>query len=357
MECKGLVNWECGNTPGTEGEYCNLVYACDEDLVCHEDVCRNYADLLKKGTKETCKEGSAPGTLKVMSYNLFLINCLISGDNPFPCQHKEEQKKRIIPNLFNWMEQSDADVVMFQEVWSLTNEIIDGMTKAGFCHYLSNAFEKNGSGLQIFSKYPLEHGDFLDYYDFTGANSESVLDPEVLADKGIMYVKVEKNGKSYHIADTHTLSNTLRENHDKRMGQYEKTRRFVEEKKPNINDMVLYGGDMNEDKYNHHVGDQFYQEMLEELEASDPGVQGDQQYSYDTLKNPIPASFQEKDYEELLDYFLVSNKYEQPEQSSCEILIPQWPLDCDGKFECMISDHFPVLCTFVVSEDVTSATF
>ena len=236
---------------------------------------------------------------------------------------------------------------MFQEVWNLREEIITAMTNVGFCHYVSNAFEKDGSGLQIFSKYPLEHADLIDFYDLIGSNSESSLDPEALgADKGIMYATVTKDGQVYHLANTHTLSNSIRENHPARMGQYEMMREFVKEKNPGADEMVFYGGDMNENKYSLHVGDEYYKNMLDELDAIEPAVEGDQQYSYDTLKNPIPASFQEEDWEELLDYVLYSAKHREPTGSSCEILIPTWPQDCGTGFECMISDHFPVVCTF-----------
>ena len=51
MECLGLVNWECGNTPGHEDEYCNLMYPCDPDLMCFEDKCTDYADILDRGDK------------------------------------------------------------------------------------------------------------------------------------------------------------------------------------------------------------------------------------------------------------------------------------------------------------------
>lgn len=353
MQCLGLVNWECGNNPGQADEYCNLMYPCDEHLVCHDGKCTEYKDVLNIGSKGTCKAGSPAGTIKVMSYNLFLINCIFRViKNPLACQQDNEKKARV-DKLQPWFSQSDADVVMFQEVWSYSDAVITAMTNAGFCHYVSAAYESNGSGMQIFSKYPLSAGDFIDYYDFTGDNSDSVLDPEIVWDKGVMYAKVTKDGKAYHVANTHTLSNSIKENHENRMFQYEKMRTFVESKNPGQNEMVFYGGDMNENMYNKNkdtdgnvIGDKYYKNMLEELQASDPGVQGDQKYSYDTLKNPIPRSFQSEDYEELLDYVLVSNKYGQPEKSSCEISMPVWPLNCGMDFDCQISDHFPVVCTY-----------
>ena len=109
---------------------------------------------------------------------------------------------------------------------------------------------------------------------------------------------------------------------------------------------------MNENKYTHDVTSleitQYYLNMLRELGAVEPEVLGDQQFSYDTVKNPIPRSFQDHTYQELLDFVLVSTEYSQPTQSSCEILTPV-----------MLSDHFPVLCTYgynagsILDNDVT----
>ena len=231
---------------------------------------------------------------------------------------------------------------MFQEVFTHREEIITAMTNAGFCYYISNVYEYTGSGKQIFSKYPLTNADFMDFYDITW-------DPELkFSDRGVMYAKVGKDGKSYHIGNTHTSSNSMGEKEATRREEFKMMRKFLAEKQPKTTEMVLYGGDMNEDKYNHKVQDKYYKNMLAELHASEPPIVGAQNFTYDTTMNPIPASFQDKDYQELLDFVLLSNEYAQAMNASCEILIPQWPLDCDEeqKKECMISDHFPNVCTF-----------
>ncbi len=230
---------------------------------------------------------------------------------------------------------------MFQEVFTHQEEIITAMTNAGFCYYVSNIYEFTGSGKQIFSKYPLENADFIDFYDESD-------DPELIgSDRGVMYAKVIKDGMAYHVGNTHTSSNSLGEKETVRRGEYKMMKSFVTGKKPKSDEMVFYGGDMNEDKYNHDVGDKYYKNMLAELDAFEPHIpEGGQQFTYDTYENPIPRSFQEKNYQELLDFVLVSNEYAQPKDASCEILIPKWPLECGGEKKCMISDHFPNVCTF-----------
>merc|ERR1712194_999248 len=175
-------------------------------------------------------------------------------------------------------------------------------------------FGDDGDGSATFSKHPMGEVDFWDYYDFTGEDSVGIpAQVEALAtDRGIMYAEVLKEGKS-------------------------------------ASDLVLFAGDMNEDKYNHEVGDEYYRNMLRELDAREPRQEGDQQFSYDNVKNPLPAIWyppEDQVYEELLDYVLISNAHLQPSDSSCSILQPVWPEGCGGSIACQVSDHFPVTCTY-----------
>jgi len=349
------VVWKCEDKL-KGGQTCWQDRDCEASLSCFKNqglklkgTCRDYAELMNVGNKGTCKQGSPAGEIKVMTYNLFFIPCYFPGGlNPYPCQHEKEQKPRV-DKLEPWFSQSDADVVMFQEVFTHREDIITAMTNAGFCYYISNVYEYIGSGKQIFSKYPLENADFMDFYDIT-------VDPELkFSDRGVMYAKVVKDGEIYHVGNTHTSSNSMGEKEATRREEYKIMRSFLAEKNPNTNEMVLYGGDMNEDKYNHKVGDKYYQNMLAELHASEPPIVSAQNATYDTYKNPIPASFQDDDYQELLDFVLISNEYAQAQNASCEILIPQWPLNCGGGKECMISDHFPNVCTFNSMGNTTSA--
>jgi len=354
MECLGIVNWECGNTPGHVGEYCNLAYPCDPDLACFEGLCTDYADILDVGEYEgTCKEGSPSGQLTVMTYNTFLLSCasglsVISTELDIACQRPDDQDERI-GRMMEWVQTRDEDVIVFQELFNLREKVTAGMVAAGFCHYVVTPFGDDGDGSATFSKHPMGEVDFWDYYDFTGEDSERIpAQVEALVtDRGIMYAEVLKDGQSNHIYNTHTLSNSLTEEHLRRMGQYTAMREVSEGK--SASDLVLFAGDMNEDKYNHEVQDEYYLNMLRELDATEPRQEGDQQFSYDNVKNPLPATWyppEEQVYEELLDYVLVSNAHRQPFDSSCSILKPVWPEGCGESIACQVSDHFPVTCTY-----------
>ena len=100
-----------------------------------------------------------------------------------------------------------------------------------------------------------------------------------------------------------------------------------------------------------------YQAMLQELDASEPEMIGDQQFSYDNVNNPLPGIYyppEEEEYQELLDYVLVSNAHLQPVDSHCEILTPVWPENCGNDVSCQVSDHYPVTCTYTFATTVAT---
>lgn len=351
MECLGLQRWECGHKPGLVGEICDMRYACDEHLLCHHGRCTEYNDVLLWGSKGSCRAGSSPGKIKVMTYNIFLISCIVDGydgKKKLKCQPEKEQRVRI-QKLMQWMKERDEDVVVVQELFSLRDEVIDGMAAAGFCHYVSTPFDQDGSGMATFSKHPIKTFDFVDWFDWSGQNSKTHYDLEALADKGVMYAQIEKHGHKYHVFNTHTQSNSNGDQHEIRMGQYTTIKKFAQ--RAPRNELILFGGDFNEDKFNKKNGPKYFKEMLQELDAEEPKYRGNLKYTLDEIENEILQdlwawdNLKEK-FRERLDYVLISNRGKKPRESYCEILKPQWPKNCAAK-ECMLSDHFPNTCTFL----------
>jgi len=352
MECLGFWSWQCGYSPRREGEFCNIWYSCDPDLLCYERACTDYADILDYGEYEgTCAQGSPSGELKVMTYNTFLLSC-VTGLGPgldIPCQHTDAQSERVA-RMMKWAQTRDEDVIVFQELFNLRHQVTQGMVAAGFCHYVVTPFGDNGDGTAIFSKHPIGEFDFTDYYDFFGEDSVGVpFQAEAFAtDRGILEAEILKDGISHHVLNTHTLSNSVKEEHTRRLVQYMAIRMAGASKSPN--DSVLFAGDLNENKYNEDVGDEYYQAMLQELDAFEPNMIGNQQFSYDNVNNPLLAVYfkpEDEKYQQLLDYVLVSNAHLQPVDSYCDILTPVWPENCGNDASCQISDHYPVTCTYL----------
>lgn len=306
-----------------------------------------------------------------MTYNTFMLDALVIGgttSNPFsgeeeawgwvPAQDHDEREVRVA-RMMEWVKTRDEDVIAFQELFTFREEITAGMVAAGFCHYAVTPYGRTGDGTAIFSKFPIDEVDFWDFYDVGGRNS--MMHPDagwavaemVATDRGVMLAKIAKDGNKHNILNTHTMSDSGGDMHDHRLGNFLFMREIADALPSN--ESVFYVGDMNEDKYTFNfdtqVGDDYYQAMLSELQASDPEVTGDNQYSYDTTTNPLPALYHEREWQLLLDYVLVSNNHLQPSSSSCEITHPVWPEDCENELDCQVSDHYPVTCTFSFNPD------
>jgi endonuclease/exonuclease/phosphatase family metal-dependent hydrolase len=374
----------CKDKCAESGEFCKTDQDCcesDEDgneLEClgplhspWEWKCGKAPDRVSKGTMGTCKEGSPPGVMKVMTYNLFLLDCPGPGDasrdilEDLACQSEAQYRPRMV-ELKEWIKNQEVDVVVVQEMFNLIDFVVEGMAEAGFCHHVVSKWESElggalmGDGLGIFSKYPIEKGDFLDWFDLMKFTKGAEC---TFSDKGVMYAKVIKDGTKYHVFDTHTKSNSEGEEHETRMQQYDAIRDFAKGFTENAsNEMVLFGGDFNEDKEGYvqsgtnpegavndavkAANEKRYEEMLGALNAVDPKLVGDHLYSYDTFDNPLPASFWDPvKYRQRLDYIFYSKTGLNPQASSCRILQATSKEGCNT-IDCMISDHFPVTCTF-----------
>lgn len=351
MECLGVnpFTYSCGYTPGRKNDFCNGYYTCAKELVCDNNKCHSYDELLLRddGSK-TCAQGSPPGKLKMITYNIFQLPCILGL---YVCDGPEDRKERMT-KLLAWMRTRDEDVVVVQELYDHQTEILEGMQSAGFCHYVATPYGQRGSGLAIFSKHPILDVDFVDFID-----GFQIDNPEAFADRGVMYAKIKKGGTISHIFNTHTQSESLTGKHwdiwadapKVRMKQYKVIKNFA--KKFNIpkDQLVLFGGDFNEDKFAGGKAEGQYDEMIEALAVEEIQVRGKQIFSFDTTTNPFLKTYYtnpDHTYKEYLDFIFVSRLGAEvaPSDASCIILHPTWPQDCATK-DCEISDHYPVSCT------------
>jgi exonuclease III len=351
FSCTGYVSGECYHDPRLEGEPCGFGYeGCDFDLTCHDGECVGLEKFFDHGTLGTCREGSPEGTVKIMTYNIFLINCIIGG-HILACQ-KEIPKAARVTKITDWFANRDEDVVIFQEVFSFDQEIKRGMAAAGFCHYVTTSKGQTGSGLAIYSKFPIDYIDFVDWFDVFGVGESTyATNAEAYADKGVLYARILKQDRLIHVFDTHTQSNSRGDEHKVRMTQFEMMRNFIVKQNIPEDQLILLGGDFNEDKYYPNPEDlsppfegRYYKEMLHELDASAFPIQGSNIHTQSTEQNPFLAEMwvgtEYESFKELLDYVLAFKQGMTPaDTSSCEILIPMDPQDG------MLSDHFPMTCT------------
>jgi len=364
MECLGIKDWDCGHTPGWEGEYCNAYYNCAADLVCNKGKCKDYRDMLIKRTKGTCRPGNPTDKIKIMTYNVFLLYCPLGTIGAMKCQSDSERLKRI-SKFTTYFQDRDEDVVVMQEVFTHEEKVIEAMAAAGYCHYVMNFQGEIGSGLAIFSKFVIEQGDFIDW-----ADGIDLTNPERFSDKGVMYARINKDGKKYHVFNSHTQSNSAGDGHPIREKQFLKIRQFVTSFNIAEDELIMLGGDFNEDYFHdydkrengvEHNNNHDYEDMVSLLDADIdpkklPVMAEGLKYSQDTEKNKMLKAMWlgDKKYgtsQELLDYVFISKNLKFGDQlkadktSFCEILIPQVPKGCN-EADCMLSDHFPNTCTF-----------
>mmetsp|Transcript_4905 Transcript_4905/g.6767 ORF Transcript_4905/g.6767 Transcript_4905/m.6767 type:complete len:388 (+) Transcript_4905:114-1277(+) len=308
-----------------------------------------------QGTQGTCSASTSDASsIKIMTYNTFQIYCIPGVDKKtFKCQEAEARTERA-KSFGEWFKGRDEDVVLLQELWSNHDVILAGMTAAGFCHYVMTE-EQSGSGLAIFSKHPISENSFKDWYDLFGGMRPEIMNPEsYIAAKGVLYARVMKGNQPINILNMHTNSDSIADKHDVRMQQFNIVKEVIDSKNISAKELVLMGGDMNEDKdcrllkcdrQANCENQTYYTDMLTALSAEEVEIstEATNAWTYNTENNTLLKSLYETSdcdtYQYLLDYIFVSKDHLAAKSSSvCKVLHPLSPEGAD------LSDHFPMSC-------------
>lgn len=154
-------------------------------------------------------EGDEQQEVRFLTLNFFI--------RPPPAGWGDFLEQRMKLFYRNYMEK--FDIIAFQEVFAtgyfqgfgsdLRSNFIDAAKKKGFEHHVRSPFYKSGffkifklqkpvltdAGLVILSRYPIETDDFE-------AFENSASDDE-FAKKGMLYAKININGRHLHVFDTH----------------------------------------------------------------------------------------------------------------------------------------------------------
>jgi len=220
---------------------------------------------------------------------------------------------------------------MGQEIWEADSRFKKGMTDAGFCHYIyddRSFLEMDGgyamgSGLGIYSKHQILDHAFMNFAAYCGGD-------DCMADKGVIYVKIKKGENLYHIFNTHTNANV--DKHEVRRLQYKVIRKFIDSKKIPLDEFVIIGGDLNEDKLGQRGK---YDTMLNDLNAGEFSMSGKQLSSFDPVTNDLAG----EGPSEALDFILYDKLRKLFLSSDCQYLTPE-----------DLSDHYPIRCNLTVPE-------
>lgn len=156
------------------------------------------------------------------------------------------------------------------------------------------------------------------------------------ADKGVLYARFEKHGKTYHLFASHAQSGREMGQRRTRMQQLGIIKSFIDEIGPPGAETLFIAGDLNVDKYDAVE----YAAMLRILDAWHPKPSG-HPYTVDSTINRRAG------YRLYLDYVLVSNRHLQPLNAVIETLIPRSRTRLGDDYD--LSDHFPVFGHFLFS--------
>lgn len=177
------------------------------------------------------------------------------------------------------------------------------------------------------------------------------------ANKGFVYVKVNKEGRFYHVISTHTQAEADEcgkgEAAEIRSSQFKTIKKFIEDKNIPSNEIIFIGGDLNVNRNNSSE----YSTMLTDLEANAPNAYAGWTATWDTVTNGIANNNYPKLSPEYLDYILVAKKHAQPNfwhNQALDVPSPRWRVESVAEtYEYKdYSDHYPV-AAFAYADDKT----
>jgi len=201
----------------------NIVFAIHHNTAAYEIDSADYSN---------------PNVMNVLSYNVQFLPLGVVG-LAFAAERGDYIPTEISPY---------QDVVIVQEAFDdgpRDNNLIPAMTAAGFPHRTdilnNNQLPVWNGGVQIFSRWPIEYED---EYDYRNCDNNA---QDCLAAKGIMYARVNKLGKKYHIFGTHVEAGGNSNDIAIKKEQFGEQRDFIASQNIPVTEAVILGGDMNTD--------------------------------------------------------------------------------------------------------------
>ncbi len=256
--------------------------------------------------------GDSARRLKLLTYNVMMFGKVVQ-----PYAANELRLQFLLDALRNEAEQPDV-VVMAEVFDDLVKPILSSRLSAmGYRHWTSSRSSPlvflQPSGMWIQSKWPIEDTGFVQFSESTGSDSLSL--------KGVLYARINKMGRRYHVFGTHLQSGF--NNMPTRVAQLNQMANFVASKTtPGSDEPVILAGDFNIDMEGQPVD---YGLMLAILNAnftSPPrpvGVPSNPasvayRYTVNPAVNQI-AQAREAERAEWLDYALNSRRGPLPRQA------------------------------------------
>lgn len=266
---------------------------------------------------------SAQTTLKVLSWNVFLTPNIA---------HASLQAKRA-PYIAGYVLQSGADVVVLQEMFhKKASSIIEDSLKRMYPYYTprtKGGFMKTNSGVQVFSKYPLDSSKVMQYRDCSGV--------DCMARKSAVMVFLDISGQKLQLVGTHMQSGGKSKKVDVRKKQLLQMTSELLEPYARTGVPQLIAGDLNIDY--HHLEE--YLPMREMLGTDEFRIDGEYRLTTSSESNDLCKRFFDPSAQ-MLDYILVRHSSTFVAMKWWQIMRPIMPAPLKNRFRDM-SDHYPVM--------------
>ena len=297
-----------------------------------------------------------PDDFKLLAYNVFMLPAAFAS-------WSESQRAEFIANA-EVIEGYDA--IIFSELFhnSASNKLLSmikdkypyqtpvlGRSKNGWDETLGAYDAPTGGfedgGVSIVSKWPIEAKVQYIYTEACGVADES-------ANKGFVYVRLNKKGALYHVIGTHTQAEDVGafacyegEPARIRQSQFKELNNFVVSRNISASEIVFIGGDMNV-----ILESDEYPQMLSTLNVSSPDEYAGARFSWDPMTNGI-VNYKYPQYSgQQLDYIFISASHAQPSYWHNLTMDPTSPVWFNEYNFQEYSDHYPV-AGFAYADDST----
>lgn len=267
----------------------------------------------------------AQDTLKILAWNIYMLPKAI---------RKSGQMLRVEP-IAKALNDAQYDILILQETFYRKAKCaLSTALKSGYPYQVGPANNKKrgiklNSGVMIFSKSPI---DFVEEIQFKRSSG-----PDKMARKGALMVSLKKNKKNIQIVGTHLQADESNKKDKIRISQYAEINQLLQ-KNVDAADFQILAGDFNTKKSDNKL----YNIMIDTLQVSDASLEGDIQYSYNTITNDLSKN--KKTYHEILDYIFIKNNKLNSIHTNRKVVAftNQW-----HKKHKDLSDHYAVEATII----------
>jgi len=255
--------------------------------------------------------------LGIAQYNIFCRPSFLFRD-------AQDERARQVVGALQKASNNELDVICLCECFDDDSKkcILDSMTEHGFKYFtetvghdkdefehlcFENRLIVTNGGVCTLSKHPILETDSLifDMSEMRGSDTFAL--------KGVMYAKIKKEDKLFHVFNTHLIAWT--DNADLRRKQVHLLHRFINSKKIPDNEAVIVAGDLNEC----YIRDKKHADrLLDTLSASIPEMKlNSLMYTCDNQNSLVGRDSSKKPYvNQVLDYVLIDDRHTVPKKVS-----------------------------------------